>query len=93
MPREFLPSLAIWAVLAIAVLILAIRRWLIARREDDVVHIHDGDDTILQQQTVIASKLKVVEKWGIALTIVMVVYGMALAAWALYAQWVRSASL
>lgn len=93
MSREFLPGLAIWAVLAIVVLTLAIRRWRIARREDDIVHIHDGDEAILQQQTVIAAKLKSVDKWGIALTIVMVVYGLALGAWAMYSQWVRSASL
>jgi hypothetical protein len=71
------PFLAIWSVVALAVLVLLAVRSLVASKEDDSLHVMHG--TVADQVTV-ANKLDVIDKWGKILTVVAVVLGLAIAA-------------
>jgi hypothetical protein len=79
--------LILWLAGACAVLGLAIYRKLVARREDDLLHIGEFDAPQVAQQAVVSSRLDVVDKWGVALTIAVVAFGILLAGIFLYAQW------
>jgi len=75
-----------WVALAIAVLGLALYRKWIASRDDDSIHI-SGDGLVLEEQKVLSNKLEVIDRWGKTLTIVTVVFGLALMAAAVYIAW------
>jgi hypothetical protein len=78
---------AIWAVLTAAVLALAIYRMIVARDEDDLVHVADGEESLIGKQQVVARKLDVIDRWGKPLTVLVLVCGLGLAAWYLYKVW------
>ena len=80
----------LWLAAACAVLGLAIYRKLVSRQEDDNLHIGEHDALQVARQAAISSRLDFVDKWGIALTIAVVVFGMLLAGVYLYQQWTVS---
>ena len=86
-------SVSIWAVLAMFVLALAIYRKVLSSKEDDSMHLADADTGIVSQQNVLAEKLEIIDKWGKILTIVVVVYGLALASLLLYQGWVEASKI
>ena len=74
---------AIWAVLAICVVSLIAYRRTLTAHEDDSVHLeHEAAKT--SEQAVLAKKMDSVDKWGKLLTIVTVIYGVALLAYWIY---------
>lgn len=81
---NLLPYAIFWGVLAIAVLILIIYRKQISSREDDSIHL---EGSIATEQVAMAHRLALIDKWGKTLTIVVAVYGVALAAIYLYQVW------
>ena len=80
--------LAIWVVMALCVLGLAMYRKQIASAENDSLQL-SGDGSAIESQKVITEKLKVLDKWGKLLTIVVVVLGLVLAGAYGYAGWVN----
>ena len=62
-----IPLVVSWAILATAVLALALYRRVVANKEDDYVHVSVD---VAAQQTAVAKKLEVIDKWGKILTIV-----------------------
>ncbi len=78
---------AIWAIMTATVLVLAIYRKIVAVDEDDMVHVSDGEQHLIGKQKMVAQKLDVIDRWGKTLTVVVLVYGLALAAWYLYQVW------
>ena len=78
------PWVVIWAVMATAVLVLALYRRSIARQEDDILHV---DAQHITQQTAVAQKLEVIDKWGKRLTIVVGVFALILLCMFLYNGW------
>jgi len=90
MNLDFRPYLAIWVVLALAVLILLVRRKMIASKEDDNIHVMSGPNP---QQTVVAAKLEVIDKWGKILTVIAVAFGLVLATLYVYSVFVGKGSL
>jgi hypothetical protein len=80
----------LWLAGASVVLGLAIYRKLVARHEDDLLHVGEFDTPKVAQQAVVASRLDVVDRWGISLTIAVVVFGMLLAGVFIYQQWINS---
>jgi hypothetical protein len=78
---------AIWAVLTAAVLVLAIYRKVVATDEDDLIHVADAEAELIGKQQVVAAKLDVIDRWGKALTVFVLIYGLALAGWYLYQVW------
>ena len=84
---------SIWTVLALIVLGLAVYRKILASKEDDSMHLADAEVALVSGQVVLAEKLEVIDKWGKLLTIVVVAYGLMLAALLLYQGWVEASRL
>lgn len=79
-----------WIVLAFCVVALALYRKMIASHEDDVVHVTSGESRAVSQQVNFAHKIEKIDFWGKTLTVILVVYGLILAAWILYQLWEQS---
>jgi hypothetical protein len=86
-------SLSVWAALALIVLALAIYRKVLSNKEDDTMHLADADVGLVMKQASLALKLAGIDKWGKMLTIVVAVYGLALASTLLYQGWVEASKL
>ena len=74
---NLIPYVAVWSVIAIAVLVLFVLRKAVASKEDDQLHVLHGE---VAQQATVAGKLDAIDKWGKLLTVVAVVFGLAIAA-------------
>jgi hypothetical protein len=73
-----------WAVLGIATLALALYRKFVTMREDDYVHLAAGEERLIPQQVATFKKIGAIDRWGITMTIITVVLGLALAGMYLY---------
>ena len=80
----------IWLAMASAVLGLALYRKLVSRDEADILHVRDAEAGMIKEQSALAIRLDQVDKWGKSLTVVAIVFGMALAVAFLYQQWLLS---
>jgi len=81
---NLLPYALFWGVLAIVVVFLIIYRKSVSSREDDSLHLEGSGPT---EQVALAHRLAMIDKWGKTLTVVVAVYGVALAAIYLYQIW------
>jgi len=81
---NLLPYAVFWGVLAIVVLFLIIYRKSITNREDDSIHLEGSVPT---EQVSLAHRLAMIDRWGKTLTVIVAVYGVALAAIYLYQVW------
>ncbi len=84
--------LAIAAVLAVAVIVLFVRRRQIAGAEDDVIHVQEAEAGMINQQQAIARKLEAVDRWGKVFTLLLVLYGLFLAGLYVYNQWMLTST-
>ncbi len=84
------PFVIAWICLGIATATLAIYRKLLSMREDDYLHIEDWNEAVVAQQTALAHKFDIIDRWGKALTVVVVVAGAVLGGIYLYMGWMRS---
>ncbi|HEX5226602.1 MAG TPA: hypothetical protein VFW44_02790 [Bryobacteraceae bacterium] len=78
------PAIVIWAVFAIGTLGLALYRKLISAGEEDLIHLGPGEERQIPQQVSLASRLQRVDRWGKIMTVVTVLYGLAVAGVYLY---------
>jgi hypothetical protein len=83
----------IWVVLALIVLALAGWRQLIGMHEDDSIHLKDSQASLVTEQAMLGRKIGKIDRVGQTLTVVTVLYGLALAGWVLYEQWLASSKL
>lgn len=81
---NLLPYAVFWGVLAIIVVFLIIYRRSVTSREDDSIHL---EGSVPAEQMALAHRVEMIDKWGKTLTIVVAVYGVALAAIYLYQVW------
>jgi hypothetical protein len=86
---NLLPFVIAWAVLACGVAALAGYRKLVARGEDDSIHIRDIDAPLVAKQRSISSRLNDVDRWGTSLTVVVSVLGLILATIYVWSKWVE----
>jgi hypothetical protein len=70
--------------MTVLVAALAVYRSIVARREDDLLRIVDQSGQLVNNQRVIASTLKRVDRYGVVLTVLTAVYGVALLATFVY---------
>lgn len=87
---SLLPFVILWAVLAAVVIVLVIYRSTVAGHEDDMLHVEDTTGAIASQQEILARKLEVIDRWGKILTVLVVLYGLGLAAAYVYNAWTES---
>lgn len=92
MPTNFVPFVVLWSVMAAVVLALVVWRKIVSSKEDDNIHVLDSG-AVAKQQTQIASKLDLIDKWGKILTVVTLVFGVVLAAFFIYQGWINGAKI
>ena len=73
-----------WAILGVATLALALYRKFVSMREDDYLHLSAGEERLIPEQVATFRKIGTIDRWGITMTIVTVVFGLALAGLYLY---------
>lgn len=73
-----------WAALGLATLALALYRKFVSMREDDYLHLSAGEERLIPQQVATFRKIGSIDRWGISLTILTLILGLALAAFYLY---------
>jgi heme/copper-type cytochrome/quinol oxidase subunit 2 len=81
---NLLPYAVFWGALAIVVVFLIIYRKSVSSHEDASIHL---EGTMPTEQVALAHRLASIDRWGKMLTIVVAVYGVALAAIYLYQIW------
>lgn len=92
MNQSFYFLILSWGALGVIVLFLAAYRSQLSRKEDDQIHINDGDAGVVVQQAQVSHRIDVVERWGKTLTVVLVLYGLALGGYYLYTVWQTSSN-
>lgn len=88
---NLVPFAVIWALLATVVLILILYRFLVARKEDDTLHVLHQAGSVTQQVS-IGHKLELIDRWGKILTVLAIVYGVAIAGLYLYRSFVQAST-
>lgn len=89
---NLIPYLVIWIVLGIMVLVLAISRMRLAKREDKSLHILESEPEA-EQHTDMTKKIESIDWWGQGLTVVLVLYGIILAGIYIYQAWQQSSKI
>ena len=69
---------SVWVALAVLIMMLAAYRKMKARNEDDVLHVSGSNWGALDKQTTLAHTMAQIDRWGLVLTIITVVYGLVL---------------
>ena len=91
---SLIPFLVLWGLLAVTELALFIWRKAVASKEDDNLHVLDGAAVEKSaEQSMVAQKLELIDKWGKIATIVTVVYGLILGVFYVYMSWVQNSSM
>lgn len=78
-----------WGTLVIAIVVLANRRMRIARR----LHVAQRDAALVTQQEEVARDIRTIDTWGQWLTVVAVLYGLALLEIYLRSIWIAGVRL
>ena len=78
-----------WLVLAAGVAALAVYRAMVARHDDEFVHLGRNQERLASYQAEIGTKINMLDKWGKALTAVTIVYGVVLAGVYLYGEFIE----
>ena len=79
---------AVWLVLGVATLILAIYREVVTvHQEEDVVRLAPGEEAEIPKQISLARRLKHIDRWGKIMTVVVTIVGIGLATAYLYRAW------
>ncbi len=79
--------------MALAVLILAAYRQFLDFHEDDSIHLSEQQSGMVKDQANFAKKLGVLDRWGKLLTVATIAYGVGIACYYLYQQWIESGKL
>lgn len=87
---DFHPLIILWGVLAASVLVLLVWRKSVARNEDDQLHVLNVN--VVSQQTAVANKLEMIDKWGKIVTAVTVAFGLVIAGLYLYQMWIQTST-
>ena len=89
MNAHLIPFVVGWVVVACAVMGLAVYRKLVSMHEDDTLHVRASETACISQQTAVANRLELLDRWGKSLTVVALVYGVVLAIAYSYQIWLE----
>lgn len=87
---NLIPYVVVWSVLALGVIVLYAYRRAVAKQEDETLHVLDAEVAQVSQQTVVARKLEVIDRWGKLVTLLAVLYTLALVGLYIYNAWMAS---
>jgi hypothetical protein len=90
---NLIPYIASWGILAVVVLALLIYRISVARRDDATLHVLEQNPNVIAAQNQAIQKIKAIDHWGEALTIITVGYGLVIALVYLHYLWVMSTQM
>jgi hypothetical protein len=76
--------LVLWIVIAAALMIIYVYRKMVAGSADELVHLSDVSDAVIEKQEATASKIQQLDRVVMILAIVFVVYGIALGGLQIY---------
>jgi hypothetical protein len=88
-------NLILFGVLAMALVAMYMYRRYLENHEDHYIHLHNDshDDSIVNSQTAIGKRMEMVDKVKTGLIAAVIVYGVAIAAMAIYQGWMASGKL
>ncbi len=92
MHLDLRPFIVLEALLVGIVIALIVRRKMVARHEDDTLHLAASGPGVSEQVSV-AHKLEVIDRWGKLLTVVAVVFGLMVGGAYVYQVWVQSTQI
>jgi hypothetical protein len=92
MNLNLLPYALVWGVLAAVVIALIVYRKMVASHEDDTLHVLDGEAKVIPEQMAIAQRLERIDRWGKLMTVIAIVYGLAVGAAYVYQNWVEASN-
>lgn len=84
---NLIPYVSVWAVIVSGVLVLALYRMAVASHEDDNLHIGQNQARLVAEQSRVFRRIEAIDWWGKLLTVIAVLYGLALAMVYLYHVW------
>ena len=90
---NFMLLSGVWLAMAAVVFALIAYRKMVSAHEDDMVHLHENEAKLVAQQTAVANRLEMIDRWGKTLTLITALFGAAIAALYLYEAWVSSTQL
>jgi len=90
---NLLPYISTWVILAVVVLVLGIYRIRLARHDDDTLDVIVSDPGVIAHQKEAVHRIKVIDIWGQSLTVLAILYGLAIAALYLYHVWQEGAQI
>jgi len=84
------PYVVTWAVLALVVLGLALYRNLFSMKEDNYLHLSEGEERQIPAQVAFDRRLGALDRWGQGLTVVALAGGLVLAFLFVYRTWLQT---
>lgn len=89
MSQNLIINLIVWGVLLIITIVLWLYRRFLENREDHYIHLRaDAHDAqVLQQQQAVGKKVETLSKTARILLILVIIYGLAIAAFQVYSAW------
>ena len=84
---SLIPYVSTWLVLALVVAGMAAYRYVVAKHEDRSLHVVEEDPGLISQQLREEKKLESIDRWGKSLTVIVVLYGLAILGVYLYHVW------
>lgn len=85
--------LSVSVVLAVACAIVYGYRGMVARQEDDYVHLSDSEAQMIPNQVAVGKKLDVLDRWTTILTVLVAVAAVSTLGMYLYVTFVESGKL
>ena len=87
---NLLPFTVLWMILSLTVIgLLVYRKW-VSREEDDSLHVLEAEASVVMRQAALAPKLQAIDRWGKALTVIALLYGLLVGVAYLYQQWIAA---
>ena len=88
MHLDLRPFLVLWAIVIVALVVVAFWRRTVAVQEDPALHLGAAHAGTAAEQIALAKKLGQIDKWMKLLSLAVVVFGLLIGAAALYKAWV-----
>lgn len=80
----------LWGVMAAIVLLTALYRKRLAKQEDNILHLHDGEGEVVKHQASVAHRLEIIDRFGKTATALAFAGGVVIAAFYMYQTWVQN---